>query len=272
MASKRMFSEKILESDAFIDMQLQSQILYVHLCMAADDDGFIGSPNRVTRMIGAEKKHYEELLNKRFILSFPSGVCVIKHWLINNTIKKDRYVETVYREEKEIILIKDNSAYTERNKNGNKMDPIMETKRKQNGSEIVPQVRLGKNSIDKGSIDKSNNTAEIEDFFESVWKLYPLKQGKGSISNKQKKILYDLGYDVVKKCIERYLATNPKEGFMKHGSTFFNSGYVDFLDDNSENNSCDTAQKVVVSKYAEQEAKTKGYIDRSIKVYDGGWQ
>lgn len=116
MASKRMFSEKVLESDAFIDMQLQSQILYVHLCMAADDDGFVGSPNRVVRMIGAEKKHYEELLNKRFILSFPSGVCVIKHWLINNTIKKDRYVETVYREEKELIIIKDNSAYTERKK------------------------------------------------------------------------------------------------------------------------------------------------------------
>lgn len=156
MASKRMFSEKILESDAFIDMQLQSQILYVHLCMAADDDGFIGSPNRITRMIGAEKKHYEELLNKRFILSFPSGVCVIKHWLINNTIKRDRYVETVYREEKELIIIKDNGAYTERKKNGNKTEPITETKWNQNGSEIVPQVRLDKNSIDKGSIDKSN--------------------------------------------------------------------------------------------------------------------
>lgn len=156
MASKRMFSEKILESDAFIDMQLQSQILYVHLCMAADDDGFIGSPNRVTRMIGAEKKHYEELLSKRFILSFPSGVCVIKHWLINNTIKKDRCVETVYREEKEILAIKDNKAYTERKKNGNKTEPIMETEWNQNDSEIVPQVSIGKDSIDKGSVDKSN--------------------------------------------------------------------------------------------------------------------
>ena len=72
-----MFSEKILESDAFIDMQLQSQILYVHLCMAADD-GFIGSPNRIIRMIGVEKKH-EELLKICFVIS---GVC-IKHWLIN---------------------------------------------------------------------------------------------------------------------------------------------------------------------------------------------
>lgn len=144
-----MFSEKILESDAFIDMQLQSQILYVHLCMAADDDGFIGSPNRIIRMIGVEKKHYEELLSKRFILSFPSGVCIIKHWLINNTIKKDRYVETVYREEKDFLIVKENSAYTERNQNGTKMEPTTETEWIQNGSEIVPQVRLDKVRLDK---------------------------------------------------------------------------------------------------------------------------
>lgn len=144
-----MFSEKILESDAFIDMQLQSQILYVHLCMAADDDGFIGSPNRIIRMIGVEKKHYEELLSKRFILSFPSGVCIIKHWLINNTIKKDRYVETVYREEKEFLIVKENSAYTERNQNGTKMEPTTETEWNQNGSETVPQGRLDEVRLDK---------------------------------------------------------------------------------------------------------------------------
>ena len=45
---------------------------------------------------------------------------------------------------------------TRRKKNGNKTEPITETKWNQNGSEIVPQVRLDKNSIDKGSIDKSN--------------------------------------------------------------------------------------------------------------------
>lgn len=98
-----------------------------------------------------------------------------------------------------------------------------------------PNVRgLEENREDKIRKEKKQKyiTAEIEDFFESVWKLYPVKQGKGAIGSKQKKILYDLGYDVLKKCIDRYMATNPKDGFVKHGSTFFNSGYIDYLDEN----------------------------------------
>lgn len=223
-----MFSEKILESDAFIDMQLQSQILYVHLCMSADDDGFIGSPNRIIRMIGVEKKHYEELLSKRFVLSFQSGVCVIKHWLINNTIKKDRYIETVYREEKSLLIVKENSVYTEKNHNGTEMEPECF----QNGSEIVPQDRLDKDRLDKDRINKINNTAEIEDFFESVWILYPKRAGKGSVSNKQKKVLFNIGYDEIKRCIERYLDDQKNPDYYKHGSTFFNTGYIDYLDKN----------------------------------------
>ena len=231
-----MFSEKILESDAFIDMQLQSQILYVHLCMAADDDGFIGSPNKIIRMIGVEKKHYEELLNKRFILSFPSGVCIIKHWLINNTIKKDRYIETVYREEKEMLIIKDNSSYTEWKQNGTKMEPTTETEWKQNDSEIVPQVRLDKVRLEKGSIDKINNTSEIENFFESVWELYPLKKDKSYIKKTQKEKLFKIGYDEIKRCIDRYVSSQKNPDYYKHGSTFFNTAYVDYLDCNCETN------------------------------------
>src|SRR5574344_1004201 len=100
MAVKRMFSEKIIESDAFIDIPLSSQALYIHLCMNADDDGFVGSPNKIVRMIGAKKEDYKIVIDKRFILGFESGICVIKHWKINNYIPKDRYCETVYLDEK----------------------------------------------------------------------------------------------------------------------------------------------------------------------------
>lgn len=151
MASRRMFSEKIVESDAFIDLSLPAQSLYFHLCMNADDDGFIGSPNKIIRMIGTEKKHYNELLEKRFILSFESGICAIKHWKISNLIQKDRYNETVYREEKNMIIVKDNKSYTLRDKNDNKMDTSCE----QNANNLETQYSIGKNSIDKDRKEKN---------------------------------------------------------------------------------------------------------------------
>lgn len=123
MANKRMFSKKITESDAFLDMPSSTQNLYFHLNMDGDDDGFVGSPKKVMRMCGAKEDDFKILLAKRFIIIFENGVCVIKHWLIHNTLKNDRYHETVYIEEKKMIQVKGNKAYTDCFQNGN----ILET-------------------------------------------------------------------------------------------------------------------------------------------------
>lgn len=112
MANRRMFSQSIVESDAFIEMPLSSQALYFHLGMYADDDGFINSPKKIQRMIGAADGDFQMLLAKKFILCFESGVIVIKHWKMNNYIQKDRYRETVYRTEKSQLYTKKNGAYT----------------------------------------------------------------------------------------------------------------------------------------------------------------
>ena len=53
MAERRMFTQKITESDAFLDMPLSAQALYFHLCMNADDDGFVKNHKRIARMLGA---------------------------------------------------------------------------------------------------------------------------------------------------------------------------------------------------------------------------
>lgn len=112
MADRRMFSTKIVESDAFYDLMPTAQALYLHLCMAADDDGFINNPRSVVRGMGCHNSHLEELIKKRFLIELPSGIVCIKHWRINNYIQKDRYKETVYTEEKRLVYIKENGAYT----------------------------------------------------------------------------------------------------------------------------------------------------------------
>ena len=99
MAKKRMFSLQIVDSDAFLDMPTSSQLLYFHLAMRADDDGFIDNPKKIMRTTGVSNDDIKVLLTKRFILTFENGIIVIKHWKIHNYIAKDRYNETKYLEE-----------------------------------------------------------------------------------------------------------------------------------------------------------------------------
>lgn len=112
MANKRMFTMKIVDSDAFLDMPLSSQCLYFHLNMRADDDGFIGNPKRVMKIVGASEDDLKLLIAKRFLLVFENGVIVIKHWRMHNTLSKNRYHETAYTDEKSCLKLKDNNSYS----------------------------------------------------------------------------------------------------------------------------------------------------------------
>ena len=107
-----MFTMKIVDSDAFLDMPLSSQCLYFHLNMRADDDGFIDNPKRVMRIVGASQDDLKLLVAKRFILAFESGVMVIKHWRMHNTLSQSRYHATQYIDEKSMLKLKENGSYS----------------------------------------------------------------------------------------------------------------------------------------------------------------
>ena len=147
MAERRMFSKTIIDSDAFLYMPLSTQALYFHLSMRADDDGFINNPKKIQRMIGCAEDDLKLLVAKNFIIPFDSGVVVIKHWKINNFIRTDRYKETVYQEEKAILITKENKAYTLGIPNDNQR---------------YTQVRLGKDRIGKDRIGKDRLVDEEE--------------------------------------------------------------------------------------------------------------
>jgi DnaD/phage-associated family protein len=143
MAERRMFAKAIVESDAFMEMPLSSQALYLHLNMNADDDGFVSSPKRIARMINANEDDLKVLLSKRFVLGFDNGIVVIKHWKMNNLIRKDRYKKTVYQDEFKMLDTKENNSYTELATNGQPMVNQMATQ------DSIGKVRLGKDSIGK---------------------------------------------------------------------------------------------------------------------------
>ncbi|MBQ8994491.1 MAG: hypothetical protein IJ091_01625 [Oscillospiraceae bacterium] len=112
LRDKRMFSRKVVESDAFLDMGASAQNLYFHLALNADDEGFVSAPKKIMRMIGAAEDDLKMLLAKRFILGFESGVVVIKHWLMNNQLRPERIAKSDYEEERGKLYTKINGAYT----------------------------------------------------------------------------------------------------------------------------------------------------------------
>ncbi|MCH5157464.1 MAG: hypothetical protein J1G02_06295 [Clostridiales bacterium] len=112
MAKKRMFSNVVIDSDAFCDMPLSAQALYFHLGMKADDDGFIGSPRRIQRNIGASEDDLKLLLAKGLCYAFETGVFVIKDWLVHNTIQRDRYTPTIFIDERAKLVITESKTYS----------------------------------------------------------------------------------------------------------------------------------------------------------------
>src|SRR3990167_893318 len=139
MAQRRMFSPDIVESEEFLSMPISSQALYFHLGMNADEDGFI-NPRATMRVANIGEDDLKVLIAKRFLLQFQSGVVVVKHWLIHNMIRSDRYKPTRYTDEKKTLFIKDNKAYTD-------TEPIG----LHSGNQMAPQVRLGKVRLGKVS-------------------------------------------------------------------------------------------------------------------------
>jgi phage replication O-like protein O len=79
---------------------------------------------------------------------------------------------------------------------------------------------------------KQNIKQDAQTLFERVWSLYPEKKGKGKVSDADKSKLFSYGYDVIKLCIDRYIADKPDWKQYQHGATFFHSGYIDYLDGN----------------------------------------
>ena len=142
MAERRMFTKKITDSDPFTEMPLSAQALYFHLNMNADDDGFLNNPKKIQKSIGASEDDMKLLIAKRFILTFEKGVIVIKHWRMHNLLRKDRYTETQYIEEKDTLMLKKDGSYTEK-----PPELPMATTWQPNGNQMATQYSIGKESI-----------------------------------------------------------------------------------------------------------------------------
>lgn len=148
MAEKRMFSNQIIDSDAFLDMPATSQNLYFHLAMRADDEGFINSPKKIMRSIGANENDFDVLVAKGFLIGFESKIYVIKHWWVHNYIRQDRVKSTNYTYERSLLNLKENGAYT--------LCQSSDSQVADKSQASIEESSIDKNSLEEDSLDKES--------------------------------------------------------------------------------------------------------------------
>lgn len=186
MARRRMFSLDIVDSDQFTDLPTIARLLYYELGVRADDDGFVGNPRKITRFAECSEEDIKTLEDKGFIYMFDSGVLAIRHWTVNNQLRNDRYHETYFKNEKNMIGVNLN----------NKTYYLYEEDRLPDGLLLVAldEARLKKTKEEKKKEEEFNseqqkeeeyNSFELFDIdpqkikqFEFLWNKYPKKVGK----------------------------------------------------------------------------------------------
>lgn len=208
MAERRMFAKKVTEDDNFMALSSSAQALYLHLAMSADDDGFSNQVSISMFKAHASVQDLEALLEKRYIYQFENGVIVIKHWRMANALRKDRYTPTAFQEELARLQLKDNGAYT------------WLPDGCQTVAERLPQVSIGKDSIEKVSIvqesigeDKAVDTATPAPKKEQKHK-YGEYQHVLLTDTDRERLVNDYGEDATHKAIkylDEYLETSGKK-------------------------------------------------------------
>lgn len=194
MAQKRMFDKTITNSDDFIDMPDSSQNLYFHLSMNADDDGFVNNWKSILRMTGHKEDDLKVLIAKSFIIPFESGVVVIKHWRINNYLRKDRYTETNFKEEKQQLFLDDSMVYQMSTNGVHRLDKIR-LDEINNIKENIKRKKFVKptpEEIHQYCLERNNfvNWQQFYDFYESKgWKVgnQPMKDWKACVRTWERK-------------------------------------------------------------------------------------
>ncbi|MDE7047029.1 MAG: DUF4373 domain-containing protein [Lachnospiraceae bacterium] len=159
-----------------------------------------------------------------------SGALFKKYGILTSSGVQKRYLKAVSRRER-VELIK---------------EYLLISVGRDNKNVVIKSISDGRNaendtgnkqSREEKSREENNTMCTVKEaraLFEELWKLYPCKKGKGSVSDTQKLKLLKIGFEEMHRAVDRYVSYVEGIDYLhyKNGSTFFNSGYIDYLDAN----------------------------------------
>jgi len=269
VANRRMFSKDITTSDAFVDMPISSRLLYFHLGMEADDDGFIGNAKMLSRAYGVNNEDLKTLEEKGFVIIFSSGVTVIKDWKINNQIRADRRKETMYKEDLKLLSVDANGSYFIDNQLATNSQPdVNHTSTKcqpndnQTGDNLATQYSIGQDSIEQdrlgqcsleqdrsvkgskgeGSIEQSQEQSRATHSFDACCSLYEKNfhklttLDKNSLSRLEEASGSNFLYIAIEKTIYKEDVANPLGYITKLIQDWLSNGFtaIDDIEDEQQ--------------------------------------
>lgn len=144
-----MFSNRIANSAKFLQMPTESQLLYFHLNLHADDDG-IAESYPIMKMLGISPDAFKVLLVKEYIQQLNEDqVIVITDWLEHNVIRADRKIDSIYKH-----LLPENIQTIE----AKPRSDVKDNSKRLSGQSTdgVGKVRLGKDRINNTSAEESS--------------------------------------------------------------------------------------------------------------------
>ena len=144
MARKRMFDIEIINQDSFLDLPSEAIALYFLLGMNADDEGFI-APKRIMRLYNIANDTLRILISKNYVIPFESGVVVITDWKRNNYLNQTRIIETIYKEEKDLL------AYDDETQKYQLLNQCLTDVKPMLGRNRIEANRIEENRIEKSS-------------------------------------------------------------------------------------------------------------------------
>lgn len=234
MARRRMFSLDIVDSDQFTDLPPMARLLYYEFGSRVDDDGFVGNPKKITKFAECSENDIQTLVDKGYIYTFDSGPIVIRHWLANNQLRKDRYHPTYFKNEREMIGVNpNNKTYyffdDERLPDGLPLVTIDEMRRKKNNEEEEKEEEFNSEKQKEGeynSFDTSDVDIKIMNQFELLWKKYPKRVGKKeALYYYNEAIKKGETFDTIEQGLDNYIEYLKNEDIpditIKNGSNWF---------------------------------------------------
>lgn len=248
MANRRMFSLDVVDTDRFLEMPASSQNLYFHLGMRADDDGFVSSPKKITKLVNCGEDDLNVLISKGFVIAFDGGIVVIRHWKQNNYIQSDRYKQTLYKKELSALTVNNGAyeidMYTPCIQSVSKMEAQYSIEI-DNNILCAPDGAQESEKTEKRTpeLDKKAALQQDTEDFEEIYKIYPKKKGKAKAFEYYRGFVgkgrmlggtrYRLNRREIYLAVDAYVREKEEAGtdlqFYQDFSTFMNKTILDYL-------------------------------------------
>lgn len=155
-----MFSNRIAGSAKFLQMSVESQLLYFHLVVRADDDGVVET-YPIMKMLGTAPDAYKLLIARGYVTPINEDqVVIIEDWLEHNVIRADRKVDSIYKK-----LLPETAKVIE----AKPRSDVEDNSRRVGGlsTDGISQVRLGKVKLGKETSHRADG-AEVVKAFEGI--------------------------------------------------------------------------------------------------------